>query len=302
MKPQECISAARSRQRPFSRLRLAAVVLVAVAFFAPSAAPAAINDIVVLIPKPKVKFSGEFETTFLSGYLGSSGAIYDTRPNLSNCLSFRAEIEDDFFVDGYAWLISSLHSMQSDSHRMLFHEFEGALRFGYDWHITDDMMLETKAGLLWNPAIGYEGADLDGWGPYVAQYLKNKYLIPYWDGLWIVSPSRRARVRMGVRKPFKITEKLTISPFFETVWLDKRRFVARYNEEPEDDFVMGGAFGSITFGFSVNYNVSDNFRVFGSFSQFDLINSQARDSVRESDEYYAKCDWPIFKLGFAYGF
>lgn len=277
-------------------------VKVAATLFAPYLSFAAINDIVGLIPQPDVKFSGEFETTFLSGYLGSSGAIYDTRPNLSNCLLFRAEVDDVYFVDGYAWIISSLHSMQSESHRMLFHEFEGSLRFGYDYRISEDMMLETKAGLLWNPAIGYKDASLDGWGPYVAQYFKNKYLIPYWDGLWIVSPRRRARVRMGVRKPFEITEKLTISPFFETVWLDKRRFIARYNEAPEDDFVMGGAFGSITFGLSVKYEISPDFMVFGSFSQFDLINSQARDSVKRADEYYAKCDWPIVKIGFSYRF
>lgn len=293
----------RKLKRPEKVFRGAtAKLLIAAISLAVPSSHAVINDIVGLIPRPKVKFSGEFETVFLSGYLGSSGAIYDTRPNLSNCFSFRAEVDDAYFVDGYAWFISSLHSMQSDSHRMLFHEFEGAVRFGYDYNISDDMMLETKAGLLWNPAIGYKDANLDGWGPYVAQYFKNKYLIPYWDGLWIVSPSRRARVRMGVRKPFKITEKLTISPFFETVWLDKRRFIARYDEAPEDDFVMGGAFGSITFGFSVKYEINPDFTVFGSFSQFDLINSQARDSVRKADEYYAKCDWPIIKIGFSYRF
>ncbi|MBR2919906.1 MAG: hypothetical protein IKC27_00935 [Kiritimatiellae bacterium] len=280
----------------------AAKSVVAAISFVSYSSFAVIDDIVGLIPKPEVKFSGEFETTFLSGYLGSSGAIYDTRPNLSNCFSFRAEVDDAYFVDGYAWFISSLHNKQGDSHRMLFHEFEGAVRFGYDYKMSDDIMLETKAGLLWNPAIGYKDASLDGWGPYVAQYLKNKYLIPYWDGLWIVSPSRRARVRLGVRKPFKITGKLTISPFCETVWLDKRRFIARYDEEPEDDFVMGGAFGSITFGFSVKYEISPDFTVFGSFSQFDLINSQARDSVKKADEYYAKCDWPIIKIGFSYSF
>ena len=70
----------------------------------------------------------------------------------------------------------------------------------------------------------------------------------------------------------------------------------------EDDFVMGGAFGSITFGFSVKYEISPDFMVLGSFSQFDLINSQARDSVKNADEYYAKCDWPIIKIGFLYSF
>lgn len=282
--------------------RLLARLCAAGLLFAPASAGAWVKNVVGIIPKPEVKLSGELEMTFLSGYLGSSGAIYDTRPNLSQCLSLRAEIEEDFFIDGYAWFISSLHTMQSDSHRALFHEFEGAVRFGYDLHVSDDMMLETKAGLLWNPAIGYEGASMDCWGPYVAQYFQNKYIIPYWDGLWIISPSRRARIRLGVRKPFKVTEKFTVTPFVETVWMDKRRFLARYNEEPDQDVVLGGAFGTVTFGISARYKIDDNWTVYGSFSQFDIINSQARRSVRKSKDYYAKCDWPIFKLGVSYGF
>ncbi|MBO5643217.1 MAG: hypothetical protein J6S51_04340 [Kiritimatiellae bacterium] len=261
-----------------------------------------IKSIVGVLPKPNVKFSGDFETMFLSGYLGSSGAIYDTRPNISNCLSLRSELGDGFFIDGYGWFITSLHTLQSDSHRVLLNEFEGSFRFGYDYYFKDGSMLETKAGVLWNPAIGYYNGTMDNWGPYVVQYYKNKFLVPYWDGLWMVSPKRRARVRMGLRKPFKLTQNLSISPFCETVWLDKRRFVSRYNEAPKDHFIRGGALGSITTGFSVTYSLSENLKILGSFSQFDIINSQARRAIKKSDKYYAVCDWPILKIGISYYF
>ena len=62
-----------------------------------------VKNIVGVLPRPNVKFSGDFETLFLSGFLGSSGAIYDTRPNISNCLSLRAEVGNGFFFDGYGW-------------------------------------------------------------------------------------------------------------------------------------------------------------------------------------------------------
>lgn len=261
-----------------------------------------VKSIIGVLPRPNVKFSGDFETMFLSGYLGSSGAIYDTRPNLSNCLSLRGELGGGFFVDGYGWFISSLHTLQSDSHRVLFNEFEGALRFGYDYYFADGSMIETKAGVLWNPAIGYHNGTIDNFGPYVVQYYKNKYLVPYWDGLWMVSPKRRARIRMGIRKPIKVSEKLSISPFCETVWLDKRRFISRYSEAPKDASVMGGAFGSVTTGISVTYSLSENLKILGSFSQFDIINSQARRAIKKSDNYYAVCDWPIFRIGISYYF
>jgi hypothetical protein len=35
---------------------------------------------------------------------------------------------------------------------------------------------------------------------------------------------------------------------------------------------------------------------------FDAINSQARKALKKQDAYYAKCDWPIFKVGVEYAF
>lgn len=278
------------------------VFLLASTVFLPLSAASVVKNIIGIFPEPNVKFSGDFETTFMSGYLASSGAVLDTRPNLTHCLSLRLDLADDFFIDGYGWLISSMHSMQKEDHRALFNEFEGAVRLGYDYHFSEDMMLQTKAGILWNPPIGYDGSDMDYWGPYVAQYFRNEYVIPYWDGLWLVSPSRRARVRMGIRKPFAITDKFTLTPFVETVWLDERRFVARYREEPMDPGLFGGVFGSVTSGISFRYRMRENLTLYGSVSQFDIVNSQARRSVKRSKNYYSKCDWPIIKIGVSYSF
>lgn len=289
-----------SRRRRSPRKIPAAVFLAAV--LVPLCAKPFIKEVVGIIPRPDAKFNADVEMMFLSGYLATSGAILDTRPNMTQCISWRLVFSENFFLDGYGWFISSLHNMQREDHRILFNEFEGALRAGHDFYFDNGMMLETKAGVLWNPPIGYHDSPMDYWGPYFAQYLRNDYVVPYWDGLWLVSPKRRARIRFGVRKPFKLDEKLSVTPFVETVWLDKRRFVSRYHEEPLKDTVLGGAFGSVTFGVSVNYNVNDNLAFFGSFSQFDIINSQARRSVRQSKSYYAKCDWPILKVGVRYSF
>ena len=261
-----------------------------------------IKQVVGIIPKPNVKFSGEIDTTLNSAFLASSGAIYDTRPVLTQCLSLRGELNEHFFIDAYGWVISSLHTLQKESHRVLFNEFEGAIRLGHDYYFSKNVLLESKAGALWNPQIGYYDAHNNYWGPYIAQYLKNDYVIPYWDGLWMLAPRRSGRVRIGVRKPLKYSEKLSFTPFVETIWMDRRRFASRYSDVPTRHAFLGGAFGTLTFGATVRYKISERFSWNFSFSQFDIINSQARRALKKSPKYYAKCDWPVFKLGLTYNF
>jgi hypothetical protein len=276
------------------------IVLVCVIFFGYTSF-AFIKEVVGIIPRPDVKFNGEFDTSINSAFLATSGAIYDTRPVLTHCLSLRGELSDNFFIDAYGWLISSLHTLQKESHRVLFSEFEGTIRFGHDYYISKNTLLESKAGLLWNPQIGYYDAHNNYWGPYIAQYLKNDYIIPYWDGLWMLAPRRSGRVRIGIRKPYKITDKLSLTPFVETIWMDRRRFDSRYGEDPEKAF-MGGSFATMTAGAGLTWRVTDDLQAYFRFLLFDVINSQARSAVKKQDAYYAKCDWPVFRIGVEYSF
>ena len=112
-------------------------------------------------------FSGKLDVSVRSGYLTSSGSLYDTRPVTTQCLTEKADLGDFGYVEGYAWFISSLHNRQKDRHRVLFNEFEGAVFYGYPWRICRNVVLDTKAGPLWNPPIGYWDAHRNCWGPYV---------------------------------------------------------------------------------------------------------------------------------------
>jgi hypothetical protein len=35
---------------------------------------------------------------------------------------------------------------------------------------------------------------------------------------------------------------------------------------------------------------------------FDIVDAQARRAVKRQDTYYAKCDWPVLKVGVRYSF
>ena len=92
-----------------------------------------------------------------------------------------------------------------------------------------------------------------------------------------------------------------LTPSVETVWMDRRRFDSRYGAEPEDSF-LGGSFATVTTGVKLSWQITENWQSYFRFQMFDVINSQARRAVKKQDAYYAKCDWPIFKLGVEYSF
>ena len=247
-------------------------------------------------------FSGSVNLMVASGYLATSGAIYDTMPITTQMLYGKADFGEWGYIDGYGWFISSLHNRQNDKHRPLLHEFEGTLCYGYKYNVTDLVHVNTKAGPLWNPPIGYHGSHQNYWGPYISQSMENPYIVPYWSGFWLLEPQRRGRIRMGLRKSFAPYEHVSITPFAETVWMDRRRFNTRYGGDPEKDHFFGGTFATVTTGAKATWTFSDGWKLYATLMQFDIVNTQARRSVKRSDAYYAKCDWPIIRVGVEYDF
>ena len=245
--------------------------------------------------------SGYVGAEVASAYLGSGGAIYDTRPIFSQELGWLFDLGDYGWIDGYFWVVSSLHDKQHESHRMLFNEIETVIRYGQKWQISDNAALRANFGPLWNPPVGYEASDNNCWGPYASAYLDNPFLVPYANGLWMLTPKNRGRIRFGVRRIFRLADRVSLTPSVETVWMNRRRFDARYGADPEGSF-FGGAFATVTTGVNLSWRVTDGCRVYLSFLMFDVVNSQARRALKKQDAYYAKCDWPVFRMGAEYSF
>ena len=129
----------------------------------------------------------------------------------------------------------------------------------------------------------------------------NPIAVPYVKGLWLLAPKMRGRICFGLQKHFEISEKWSVTPMAETVWNDRRRFASRYGSDPDNAF-FGGSFATITTGARLTWKMTENLQTYFRFLMFDAINSQAREALKKQDAYYAKCDWPVFRLGVEYSF
>ena len=231
-----------------------------------------------------------------SGYLSSGGTLGDTRPVTTQCAKWSYDYGEYGSISGYVWTKSSFHNRQRDKHRAAFDQFETAIYYGRDWALPRDMTLRAKLGPLWNPLVGYKDGHNCDWGVHFVQSLENDVVVPYMNGLWMVAPSPRSRIRFGAERKFSVSENWTVMPFVETVWMDNRRFQSRYGGIPQDR-LLGGAFATMTTGIRVTWRIAEAWRIFARFRQYDIINSQSRRAVKRQTTYYAKCDYPVVGVG-----
>lgn len=248
------------------------------------------------------KFSGTVSFLVSSAGLSPSGGLYDSLPEASQVLDWHQGLGRFGYLCGFYSLYSSLHDRQHSVHRAAFNDMDGDVCYGYDINLAPDIVLRTYGGPYFDVPVGYHGAHMKCWGPIVFQHLENPYVTPYWGGLWLREPQRKGRVKAGLRKKFDITDDLALSMFAEGVWMDKRRFNLRYGGEPQHGTLGGGAVAFVLSGIRLDWKMTDSVKLFASYTQYDLVNPQARRSVRRRGRYCDKCDWPIARVGLSYSF
>jgi hypothetical protein len=243
------------------------------------------------------RFSGSLAFDVASAYISSSGGLSDTRPVSTLTLGACQNIGTFGFIDGYVWSISALDDKQRDTHGQVFYKAEGSVHYGYRLPLWEGTQLTTKAGpYCWLP-IDYVHESHSSIGLSVSQRFDNPYVTPYWGGLWLYEPSHKGRVKAGLVKGFSLRDDLTLSVFFQPTWMDHRRYRARYGSAIEEKTIMGGAVAFVLFGVQLDWKVSDSLKFYAAATQYEVVNRQARRSIRNGGHYYDKCDWPLFRIG-----
>jgi len=243
------------------------------------------------------RFSGFVRCDAGSGYISTSGGLSDTHPVSTHMLFLRQNMGDLGFLDGYVWSISALHDKQHDKHGQLLYWAEGAAHYGYELPLWEGALLQTKAGPFCGLHLDYVQKHNSSIGVSAAQRLDNPYVTPYWGGIWLHKPSRKGLVVAGISKEIEFCDDLVLSAYFQPTWMDRRRYMGRYGSSMGEKALMGGAVAFVLFGVQLDWKVSDNVKFYVALSQYDVVNRQARRSIKCGGHYYDKCDWPIFRMG-----
>lgn len=248
-------------------------------------------------------FSGCLWNVFETAYVSSSGTLCDTKPVSMQNLDWDFAMGDYGHFWGYGCFLGTLHDAQHEMHRAAFNEFEGGLFYGYDWKLSDDVTFCNSAGGVWNPLFGYRNGYEDTlWEYRYFQSLENPYVTPFWDILGLISPTPSwARIRLGLRHSFHLTDTLILTPCAETVWADRDRYLARTGELPRHRF-LGGGFATITVSLKLEWYFTEHWSVWAIFKEYIVVDEQERETAENSPNYWAKKDLAIGSLGFGYHF
>ena len=249
-----------------------------------------------------VGFIGTISFAVASAGLSPSNGLYDSLPEATQVLDWRQDLGRFGYLCGFYSIYSSLHDRQHEVRRAAFNDMDGDVCYGYDVDFYDGVALKTCGGPYFDVPVGYHGVHKKCWGGILLQRLENPYVTPYWGVLWLLEPQKKGRIKAGLKKSFEISESLTFSIFAEGAWMDKRRFCIRYGEEPDRNTFGGGAVAFVLSGVRLDWKMTDRVAFFVSYTQYDLVNSQARSAVKRRGRYCDKCDWPIGKIGLSYLF
>jgi len=245
--------------------------------------------------------SGWARAYFESAYLSSGGSLTYTKPVAEQYGAMWLSLGDYGSIGVDAWLCSALNDQTDHLHRRAFYICEDTVLYRYDWRFSEEVVLSTSAGPLWDFLFGYKVPTTCPTYWYVSQYLDNPYVVPYMTALGKVDRETRARVRVGLRRPFRIMESVSVSPFVDATWGDEARFISNYGAEPNQGF-LGGAVMFTTFGLIAEWRFAEHFFLWGRYRQYILIDSYARELVSKKDSPTAKVDCPIFGLGLGCSF
>ena len=172
------------------------------------------------------------------------GSIVNTEPTLQGYfevngnLPFQVGAMDDLGYLGVGlWNNSDLTGKRTASYRRALNEFDFNIHWGKTFWFDDEKTwgLTYRSSVVWY-FYPHTGGKRDGlicfleggsrgtrttfdWDHYFE--LANPYLIPYINIVHEYEQSHGNLLQFGVKKPFQITDQLSVCPFIEAVWRNR---------------------------------------------------------------------------------
>lgn len=206
----------------------------------------------------------------------------------------------DFGSFGYAlaglWTESDVCETPRDRRNWYFHELDPCVAYGYRWNFADGYALDQRLGLQWNWMAGHVGAarrSYDEWQPRTE-------LVTPWASVWFAMrnfywPVPKASLRLGVRRSFALTERLS---FVSNGWFDGGS--ARWNRQRfghRDPESIGSGFNSFSLQMLLSYRLDGGVSLYGGMMPYCVLSPSVRSELRDSQSKSAKTETVVAIVG-----
>lgn len=243
--------------------------------------------------------SVSFDAGVRTAYL-SRGKVVEDRPIEANELRLAARLgEDERFgrMGVYHFDYSSLTDRCEPRNSWFMREFNWGAFYHYDLALAEDWTLANEVMPYW-ALIPHADPSMEWW---FIQSLRNPYVVPSWFMRRGTVTSDFTYFKLGLQKPLSCRdigwERLTVTPGVFAELGNSALMTGRYGLRENGSGIPTGI-QSVIVELCANYRINENFRLFATLQQFDLVNADARKLSHKPN-----CrDLTVFMLGVTVGF
>ncbi len=170
--------------------------------------------------------------------------------------------------------------------------------YGYEFKLADSWSLDARAFRNWLVFHGGVGdiPTLCHWGGTLA--LKNPYVVPYGIFRWADKGQRWTYWELGLRRPFRLFEKLTLVPAAFVELGDGRHLFTQYgpNRNSADGKYTPGIM-AMDVALHAEYALTDWLSLTAFIQEFITLNGDGRDALDRRKTNNALKDMTLFGVG-----
>ncbi len=238
---------------------------------------------------------GEVRTAYIS-----RGKVVDAAPFSAQFVDGKLTIGDFGSIGASVWSASSFSGRgQSVSKRYAYNEADYNLHYCYDVKLADDWMLSSRLAVQWVTFPGYRHPSLESrreW--HVSQRLENPWLTPYYLFRRAYEPMQWCYWRVGLERRFAIADRFAfIVDGFGEIGDERLSFCQYGAPVGRTAGNCHGGLNALNVVFGVEYELTEDIKLYGSIRQFGLISADARRDVKASSSAQAKRDLTVATIG-----
>ena len=255
-----------------------------------------------LLPDP---FAVTVAPEFRSAYQ-ARGLIVEDRPVAIVPVYLRAQTEDFGSFGLWTRWLSSLTDRKVVQKSRFNYERDWALRWRYDWKLSDDLTLRTDLDKVWMTFWGYRAPSrgvrdhtIDEWR--LRQELRNPVLTPYYYVRRGLAPTDTFYIQTGVFRPFELKEGLLLTPQAYAELGNARLMRLRYGERTDGRDWRGGI-QTLNFRLDLAWRLTESLTLTAGVHEFITANGAARDCIKARTSAWSRRDLTIWSFGVRYAF
>lgn len=255
-----------------------------------------------LLPDPvTVTVSPEYRSAYQA-----RGLIIEDRPVAIVPVFLMAKTTDFGSFGVWTRWLSSLTDRKEVQKSEVNYERDWAVRWRYDWKLTDDLTLRTDLDKVWMTFWGYRAPyrgqrdhTLNEWR--LRQELRNPVMTPFYYLRRSIEPTDTFYIQTGAFRSFALTDDLSLAPQAYVELGNAGLMQLRYGDRTDTHGWRGGI-QTVNVRLDLAWRLNESVTLTAGLHEFITVNEAARHCIKAKTSAWSRRDLTIYSVGAKFTF